>query len=122
MDALPGAPRSAANTWSTAPRLSLVHSMARKVLITTPAYLALEAYAGFEQRGGFKLHAVEFSGSRPTAYRAGIARASGSAKAPSFFQESKLAPACKLFPRIEPVCIFLHSRFTYRKVINRDAV
>ncbi|MEO6598996.1 MAG: hypothetical protein ABIQ16_03925, partial [Polyangiaceae bacterium] len=45
----------------------------------------------------------------------------GFGQAPSFLQESKLAPAYGF--AIESAGVhFLHSRFTYRKVINRDAV
>ncbi|HTA88796.1 MAG TPA: hypothetical protein VK745_04450, partial [Polyangiaceae bacterium] len=42
-------------------------------------------------------------------------------QSPSFLQESKLAPAFGF--AVESTGVqFLHSRFTYRKVINRDAV
>jgi hypothetical protein len=89
------------------------------VTITTPAYVAVEAYAGFEQRGGLPMLSTsrfEADGvSRGD--RAGLAFG----QSPSFLQESKLAPAFGF--AVESTGVqFLHSRFTYRKVINRDAV
>src|SRR3954464_6091505 len=90
-----------------------------EVMLTTPAYIALEAYAGFEQRGGLPM----LSSSRFEA--GGVSRGDrsglGFGQSPSFLQESKLAPAYGF--AIESAGVqFLHSRFTYRKVINRDAV
>ncbi len=89
------------------------------VLLTTPAYVAFEAYAGFEQRGGLPMLGT----SRFEAD--GVSRGDRSGlsfgQSPSFLQESKLAPAYGF--AIESAGLhFLHSRFTYRKVINRDAV
>jgi hypothetical protein len=89
------------------------------VMITTPAYVAVEAYAGFEQRGGLPM----LSSSRFEAD--GVSRGDrsglGFGQSPSFLQESKLAPAFGF--AVESTGVhFLHSRFTYRKVINRDAV
>ena len=90
-----------------------------EVLITTPAYLAFEAYVGFEQRGGLPM----LSGSRFEA--GGVSRGDRSGlsfgQSPSFLQESKLAPAYGFAIESSGVQ-FLHSRFSYRKVINRDAV
>jgi len=90
-----------------------------EVLVTTPAYVALEAYAGFEQRGGLPMLGTsrfEADGvSRGD--RAGL----NFGQSPSFLQESKLAPAFGF--ALESAGVhFIHSRFTYRKVINRDAV
>src|SRR6478736_114354 len=45
-----------------------------ELMLTTPAYLAFELYAGFEQRGG--LPCSPRRASRPAAYRAAIARVS----------------------------------------------
>ena len=89
------------------------------VMITTPAYVAVEAYAGFEQRGGLPM----LSTSRFEAD--GVSRGDRSGltfgQSPSYLQESKLAPAFGF--AVESTGVhFLHSRFTYRKVINRDAV
>jgi hypothetical protein len=89
------------------------------VMITTPAYVAVEAYAGFEQRGGLPLLGT----SRFEAD--GVSRGDRSGltfgQSPSYLQESKLAPAFGF--AVESTGVhFLHSRFTYRKVINRDAV
>jgi len=90
-----------------------------EVLVSTPAYLALEAYAGFEQRGGLPM----LSTSRFEA--GGVSRGERSGlsfgQSPSFLQESKLAPAYGFAIETSGVP-FLQSRFTYRKVINRDAV
>ena len=90
-----------------------------EVMLTTPAYVALEAYAGFEQRGGLPM----LSSSRFEA--GGVSRGDRSAlgfgQSPSFLQESKLAPAYGFAIETSGVP-FLHSRFSYRKVINRDAV
>ncbi len=91
-----------------------------EVMLTTPAFLAVEAYAGFEQRGGLPmmLGTSRFeSGGVSRGDRTDL----GFGQAPSFLQESKLAPAYGF--AIESAGVqFLHSRFTYRKVINRDAV
>jgi len=90
-----------------------------EALLTTSAYLAFEAYAGFEQRGGLPM----MSTSRFEA--GGVSRGDRASlsfgQAPSFLQESKLAPAYGFAIESSGVH-FLHSRFTYRKVINRDAV
>jgi hypothetical protein len=90
-----------------------------EVMITTPMYLALEAYAGFEQRGGLPML------SSPRFEAGGVSRGDrsglGFGQSPSFLQESKLAPAYGFAIETSGVK-FLHSRFTYRKVINRDAV
>lgn len=90
-----------------------------EAMITTPAYVAVEAYAGFEQRGGLPLlGTARFEAD-------GVSRGDRSAlsfgQAPAFLQESKLAPAFGF--AVESTGVhFLHSRFSYRKVINRDAV
>jgi hypothetical protein len=90
-----------------------------EVMITTPAYLTLEAYVGFEQRGGLPM----LASSRFEA--GGVSRGDRSGlsfgQSPSFLQESKLAPAYGFAIESSGVR-FLHSRLTYRKVINRDAV
>lgn len=90
-----------------------------EVMITTPAYLALEAYAGFEQRGGLPMLSTSRfeAGGVSRGDRSGL----GFGQSPSFLQQSKLAPAYGF--AIETSGLqFLRSRFTYRKVINRDAV
>jgi hypothetical protein len=90
-----------------------------EVMFTTPAYIALEAYVGFEQRGGLPM----LSSSRFEA--GGVSRGDrsglGYGQSPSFLQESKLAPAYGFALETSGVP-WLRSRFTYRKVINRDAV
>ena len=90
-----------------------------ELMLSTPAYLAFELYAGFEQRGGLPM----LSTSRFEA--GGVSRGDRSGlsfgQSPSFLQESKLAPAYGFAIESSGVP-FLQSRFTYRKVINRDAV
>ena len=90
-----------------------------EAMITTPAYLALEAYVGFEQRGGLPMLSTSRfeAGGVSRGDRSGL----GFGQSPSFLQESKLAPAYGFALESSGVH-FLHSRFTYRKVINRDAV
>jgi hypothetical protein len=89
------------------------------IMLTTPAYVAVEAYAGFEQRGGLPmLGTARFEADGVSrGDRSGL----GFGQSPSFLQESKLAPAFGF--AVESTGVhFLHSRFSYRKVINRDAV
>src|SRR3954463_11944877 len=90
-----------------------------ELMLSTPAYLAIEVYAGFEQRGGLSM----LSSSRFEA--GGVSRGDrsglGFGQSPSFLQESKLAPAYGFAIESSGVP-FLQSRFSYRKVINRDAV
>lgn len=88
-------------------------------VLTTPAYIAIEAYAGFEQRGGLPMLSTSRfeAGGVSRGDRSGL----GFGQSPSYLQENKLAPAYGF--AIESTGVhFLHSRFTYRKVINRDAV
>ena len=87
--------------------------------LTTPVYVAIEAYAGFEQRGGLPMLSTSRfeAGGVSRGDRSGL----GFGRAPSYLQESKLAPAYGF--ALESAGVhFLHSRFSYRKVINRDAV
>ncbi|HET7538585.1 MAG TPA: hypothetical protein VFK05_01890 [Polyangiaceae bacterium] len=90
-----------------------------EVLLTTPAYLAIEAYAGFEQRGGLPMLSTSRfeAGGVSRGDRTGL----GFGQSPAFLQESKLAPAYG-FALESSGIDFLHARFSYRKVINRDAV
>jgi len=90
------------------------------VSLTTPANLTFEAYAGFEQRGGglptvgtrrFEAQGV-YRGDRY-----GFERDQW----PAFLEESALAPAAGLAVEASGFGV-LHSRLTYRKVINRDEV
>jgi hypothetical protein len=89
------------------------------VELTLPAYFAIEGYAGFEQRGGLPMLATSrFEGD-------GVSRGQRSGLAfdqsPAYLEESKLAPA--FGAAIETAGLhYLHSRLTYRKVINRDTV
>lgn len=88
------------------------------VSLTTPVFFKVEAYGGFEQRGGLPLSTSRFEPD-------GIYRGNRTGLAydtwPTYLSESKLAPAYGF--AIESAGVhFLHSRFTYRKVINRDTV
>jgi hypothetical protein len=90
------------------------------VSLSTPANLTFEAYAGFEQRGGgmptFGTRRFEQQG----VYR-GDRYGYEANYYPSFLEEAALAPAAGL--AIEAAALgLLHSRLSYRKVINRDEV
>ncbi len=91
-----------------------------EALITTPAYVAVEAYAGFEQRGGLPMM-LGTSRFEADGVSRGDRTGIGFGQSPSYLQESKLAPAFGFAVESTGVS-WLHSRFTYRKVINRDAV
>ncbi len=90
------------------------------VSLSTPADLYFEAYAGFEQRGGgmptFGTRRFEAQG----VYRGDRYGFDGSYY-PSFLDESALAPAAGLAVEASALGV-LHSRLSYRKVINRDTV
>ena len=90
-----------------------------EVLLDTPTYFAVEVLLGFEQRGGLPM----LSSSRFEA--GGVSRGDRSGltvgQSPSYLQESRLAPAYGFALESSGVS-FLHSRLSYRKVINRDAV
>jgi hypothetical protein len=90
-----------------------------QVSVTTPVYLRIEAYGGFEQRGlspwlgtrRFEAGGV-WRGDR-TGLEVG--------QNPEFLEESRPAPAIGV--AIESAGThWLHSRLTYRRVINRDVV
>jgi hypothetical protein len=90
------------------------------VSLSTPVDLTLEAYAGFEQRGGgmptFGTRRFEQQG----VYR-GDRYGYEANYYPLFLEEAALAPAAGL--AIEAAAFgVLHSRLSYRKVINRDEV
>ncbi|HYP86619.1 MAG TPA: hypothetical protein VEQ59_00660 [Polyangiaceae bacterium] len=90
------------------------------VTLSTPLNLVFEGYAGFEQRGGglpyFGTRRFESQG----VYR-GDRYGYDSAYYPLFLDESRLAPAAGL--AVEASALgFIHSRLSYRKVINRDRV
>jgi hypothetical protein len=90
-----------------------------EVTLAAPAYVRLEAYAGFEQRSGLPLLATP-------RYRAdGVASGSRddlrSNQWTGYLEESKLAPA--LGVALETADLgWLHARVTYRRVTNRDNV
>jgi len=90
------------------------------ITLSTPIGLTLEGYAGFEQRGGglpyFGTRRFESQG----VYR-GDRYGYDSAYYPLFLDESRLAPAAGL--AVDAGAFgFLHSRLSYRRVINRDRV
>lgn len=90
------------------------------VTLSTPANLVFEGYAGFEQRGGglpyFGTRRFEAQG----VYR-GDRYGYEASYYPSFLDESRLAPAAGLAVEASAFGV-LHSRLSYRKVINRDEV
>ena len=90
------------------------------VTLSTPANLVFEGYAGFEQRGGglptFGTRRFEQQG----VYR-GDRYGYDAAYYPIFLDESRLAPAAGIAVEASGFGI-LHSRLSYRKVINRDQV
>jgi hypothetical protein len=90
------------------------------VTLSTPANLTFEAYAGFEQRGGgmptFGTRRFEQQG----VYR-GDRYGYEANYYPLFLEEAALAPAAGLAIEAGAFGV-LHSRLSYRKVINRDEV
>jgi hypothetical protein len=90
------------------------------VTLSTPLNLVFEGYAGFEQRGGglpyFGTRRFEAQG----VYR-GDREGYDASYYPMFLDESRLAPA--VGAAVEAAAFgILHSRLSYRKVINRDEV
>jgi hypothetical protein len=85
--------------------------------VTTPYYVAVEAYGGFEQRGGLPLSSPRFEQNGVwRGDREGFARG----VYPQFV-EARSAPAYGF--AIESVGVtFLHGRLDYRKVMNRGPV
>jgi hypothetical protein len=90
------------------------------VSLNTPGNLVFEAYAGFEQRGG----GLPLLGTRrfeaQGVYR-GDRYGYDANYYPLFLDESALAPAAGLAVEASALGV-LHSRLSYRKVINRDEV
>ncbi|HVY25245.1 MAG TPA: hypothetical protein VHB79_01785 [Polyangiaceae bacterium] len=90
------------------------------VSLSTPANVVFEAYAGFEQRGGglpyFGTRRFESQG----VYR-GDRYGFEANYYPSYLDESRLAPAAGVSVEASGFGV-LHSRLSYRKVINRDEV
>ncbi|MCK6532310.1 MAG: hypothetical protein L6Q84_04985 [Polyangiaceae bacterium] len=90
------------------------------VRLTTPAYFQLEAYAGFEQRGGLPMLLGTERYASDGVYRGNRDELELN-QAPYFLSESRLAPAFGV--ALESVGVhFVHGRLSYRKVINRDRV
>jgi hypothetical protein len=89
------------------------------VRMTTPAFFDVEAYAGFEQRGGLPM----LASSRFEAD--GVWRGDRGEleveQFPSFLSEEALAPAYA-FAFSSTGLSWLDTRLTYRKVVNRDTV
>ncbi len=90
------------------------------VTLSTPANVVIEGFAGFEQRGGgipyfgtrrFEAQGV-YRGDR-TGYDANYY--------PMFLDQSRLAPAAGVAVEASAFGV-LHSRLSYRKVMNRDEV
>ena len=89
------------------------------VRVTTPVFLAFEAYGGFEQRAGETwLSTQRFEAD-------GVLRGNRDElefnQQPSYLEESKLAPAWGF--AIESTGVhWVHGRLSYRRVTNRDTV
>jgi hypothetical protein len=90
-----------------------------EVSLWTPAYLMFEGYAGFEQRSGLPLLATDRFAADGVwrGDRDGLERDEYTA----YLESARLAPAYGF--AVETTDLgFLHSRLSYRKVINRDRV
>jgi hypothetical protein len=86
--------------------------------LSTPVYFAVEAYGGFEQRGGLPLSTHRFAAD-------GVYRGDRGDleldEYPFFLEQSELAPAIGF--AIESMGLdFLQTRLSYRRVVNRDTV
>lgn len=88
--------------------------------IDTPAFVAVEAYGGFEQRGGLPA-ALGTSRFTPDGVYRGDRRDMELGLYPHYLEESRLAPAYGFAVESSGVH-FVHGRLSYRKVINRDTV
>lgn len=87
--------------------------------VETTAYVTVEAYGGFEERGGLPMMAT------PRWEADGVYRGSrvglDESQYPAYLSESKLAPAYGL--ALESAGLsWLRARATYRRVVNRDTV
>ncbi len=90
------------------------------VRVTTPAFVAVEAYGGFEQRGGLPA-AIGTSRFTPDGVYRGDRGDMDLGLYPYYLEESRLAPAYGF--AIETTGVhWVHGRLSYRKVINRDTV
>lgn len=90
------------------------------VRLTTPAYFQVEAYGGYEQRGGLPIMLGTERYSGDGVYRGNRDELELN-QYPYFLSESKLAPAYGV--AVESAGVhWLHGRLSYRKVINRDRV
>ncbi len=90
------------------------------VRLTTPVFFQVEAYGGFEQRGGLPIMLGTERYSASGVYR-GDRGDLETNEYPQYLEESKLAPAYGF--AIESTGVhFLHGRLSYRKVVNRDTV
>jgi len=88
--------------------------------LTTPVFFQVEAYAGFEQRGGLPIMLATERFAADGVYR-GDRDGLELSQYPYFLEESKLAPAYGF--ALESTGVhWIHGRLSYRKVINRDSV
>jgi hypothetical protein len=88
--------------------------------VTTPAYFQVEAYGGFEQRGGLPALLATSRYTADGVYRGNRSELEA-AQYPYFLEESKPAPAYGFAIETSGVS-WVHGRLSYRKVINRDTV
>jgi hypothetical protein len=90
------------------------------VTLSTPGNLVVEGYAGFEQRGG----GIPYFGTRrfeaQGVYR-GDRHGYDATYYPLFLDQARLAPAAGVAMEASAFGV-LHSRLSYRKVMNRDEV
>jgi hypothetical protein len=89
------------------------------VRLSTPAFIGVEAYGGFEQRGGLSM--LSTSRFEADGIFRGDRSGLGSAFWPAYLSETKLAPAYG-FTLLTQGLGFLDAKLTYRKVENRDTV
>ncbi|HEY6080826.1 MAG TPA: hypothetical protein VIW29_18560 [Polyangiaceae bacterium] len=90
------------------------------VSLSTPIGLVVEAYAGYEQRGG----GLPYFGTQrfePQGVYRGDREGYDPSYYPMFLEEQTLAPAAGVAVEASAFGV-LHSRLSYRKVINRDEV
>jgi hypothetical protein len=90
------------------------------VRVTTPVFFQFEAYGGFEQRGGMPIMLGTERYSADGVYRGDRSDLELN-QYPYYLEEKKLAPAYGFALESSGVQ-WLHSRLSYRKVINRDTV
>lgn len=90
------------------------------VRLTTPVFFQVEAYGGFEQRGGLPILLATERYSSSGVYRGNRDDLEAN-EYPHYLEESRLAPAYGFALETAGVH-WIHGRLSYRKVVNRDTV